>query len=43
MTEEEFIKKMKYYTDELDKLFEENNMLEKQIKNNLEKLKYDNF
>ena len=41
MTEEEFIEKMKSYTDELDKLFEDNNILEKQIKDNLEKIKYE--
>lgn len=41
MTEEEFIEKMKSYTDELDKLFEDNSILEKQIKDNLEKIKYE--
>ena len=43
MTEEEFEQKINGYKNELNKLFDENAKLEKQIKDNLEKLKYENL
>lgn len=41
MTEEEFEQKINWYKNELNKLFDENAKLEKQIKDNLEKMKYE--
>ena len=41
MTQEEFGKKINMYKNELNKLFEENSILQKQIKENLEKIKYE--
>ena len=41
MTEEEFEQKINGYKNELNKLFDENSKLEKQIKDNLEKMKYE--
>ena len=41
MTEEEFKNKINYYRNELNELFEKNKILEKEIKDNLEKLKYE--
>lgn len=41
MTEEEFREKINYYRNELNDLFEKNKILEKEIKDNLEKLKYE--
>ena len=43
MTEEEFKNKINGYKEELNKLFDENAKLEKQIKDNLEKIKYENL
>ena len=41
MTQEEFDAKMKSYEEELDKLFAEGDELNKQIKEQLRKLKYE--
>ena len=41
MTKEEFENKINYYKNELNELFEKNKMLEQEIKDNLEKLKYE--
>ena len=41
MTQEEFDNKINYYKEELNELFEKNKVLEQEIKNNLEKLKYE--
>ena len=41
MTEEEFKNKINYYRNELNELFEKNKILEKEIKDNLERLKYE--
>lgn len=41
LTEEEFYTKMKEYQEEIDKLFEEGNLLEEEIKQRLEELNYE--
>ena len=41
MTQEEFEAKMKSYEETLDKLFAEGDELNKQIKEQLKRLKYD--
>ena len=41
MTEEEFKNKINYYKNELNDLFEKNKILEKEIKDNLERLRYE--
>ena len=41
MTEEEFKDKINYYKKELNELFKKNKILEEEIKDNLEKLKYE--
>lgn len=41
LSEEEFYKKMKEYQEEIDMLFEQGNLLEEEIKKQLEDLKYD--
>lgn len=41
LTEEEFYQRMKEYQEEIDKLFEDGNLLEEEIKKRLGDLKYD--
>lgn len=41
LSEEEFYKRMKEYQEEIDMLFEQGNLLEEEIKKQLEDLKYD--